>query len=74
MANERFKGKYCYFLERIDGSGYYDRTVLGTCNADNHWSALDKFRDDGRLEPGKRYHVYRDAGRDGHISCIRFVC
>lgn len=70
MTNETFEGMYCYFIRDI----YFN--VIGTCNADDHFQALDKFMrglGTSQLESGKRYTIERDAGKDGKKFCMTFV-
>ena len=71
--SEVFDGKYCYFLKRLDKSGW---VVIGTCDADDHWQALDKFErglGTSPMERGEYYELYRDAGKLGKITMIRFT-
>lgn len=74
MTSETFKGKYCYFIhDESEGDPY---TCVGTCNADDHWQALEKFRQGlgtSGLEHGHTYSIIRDAGRLGKLFRMRFV-
>lgn len=74
MREDVFKGAYCYFIRRIERD---EQVVVGTCNADDHWEALEKFQNAGcisePLQRGKLYKITRDAGMDGHLFCMRFV-
>ncbi len=74
ITSEVFDGKYCYFLRRRDKSGW-NWTIIGVCDADDHWQALDKFErglGTSPMERGEYYELYRDTGKE-HESLIKFV-
>jgi len=57
MKNEIFEGAYCYFLDMAEE---YEWVRMGTCNADDHWEALDKFKRGlgcNPMEKGRRYRI-----------------
>jgi len=71
--NEVFDGTYCYFIHRFDKPEW---VTIGTCNADDHWEALDKFKrglGTNPMERGKTYRIVRDAGKFGKKNRIQFV-
>ena len=74
--NELFDGKICYFID--EWRGLKEPICMGTCNADDHWEALDKFeRGLGvsyPMERGKQYRI-RKSGQpaDGFACLIKFV-
>lgn len=77
ITSEVFDGKYCYFLRRKgEYKGKPEWFVMGTCCANDHWQALNKFERGlgaSPMEHGEYYELYRDAGKLGREILIRFV-
>ena len=69
--SELFQGKYCYYLSMYDqtekGFTRLHYTIVGNCNADDHWQALDKFKRglgvSGEMERGRVYGITKLVGK-----------
>ena len=71
MKNEIFDGKVCYFIDEMHGMN--EPVVLGTCNADDHWKALEKFeRGLGMSRTMERGRCYRIRTGAQSVSSMKF--
>lgn len=64
---DRFKGEVAFFLKAKDKSGEW--ASIDTCDADNQWEALAKFRSYGNMTDNGQYIIMSSDGTEW----LRFI-